>query len=88
MSYIRAHHGWCLVELGRYEEAEPLLLETYSRLPSLPDVATRDTTRYLAILYDAGGKPEKAAEWRAKLPVEQEAVASDQPATADEKQDE
>ncbi len=32
---------------------------------------------YLADLYDAWGKPEKAAEWRAKLPAEQETVASD-----------
>ncbi len=30
-------------------------------------------------LYDAWDKPDKAAEWRAKLPTEQEAVASDPP---------
>ncbi len=41
---------------------------------------------YLADLYDAWGKPEKVAEWRAKLPAEQDAVASDLP--ADDKQDE
>ncbi len=35
-------------------------------------------------LYDAWGKPDKAAEWRAKLPTEQDAVASDPP--AEEKQ--
>ena len=28
-------------------------------------------------LYDAWGKPEKATEWRAKLPTEQEAVAKE-----------
>ena len=47
------------------------------------------TTRvvgYLADLYDAWGKPELAAEWRAKLPTEQDAVAPDPP--ADERQDE
>ena len=32
---------------------------------------------YLADLYDAWGKPPKAAEWRAKLPTEEEAVAKD-----------
>ncbi len=44
----------------------------------------------LVRLYDAWGKPEQAAEWRAKLPVEQEAVASDKPgqSLSDEKQDE
>ncbi len=39
-------------------------------------------------LYDAWGKPEQAAEWRAKLPVEQETVATDQAAPANDKQDE
>ncbi len=45
---------------------------------------------YLADLYDAWGKPEKADEWQAKLPTEQEAVASDKPglSSSDEKQDE
>ena len=38
----------------------------------------------LADLYDAWGKPEQAAEWRAKLPAEQDAVASDPPAKQDE----
>ena len=31
----------------------------------------------LVDLYDAWGKPEKAAEWRAKLPTEQDVVTSD-----------
>ncbi len=45
---------------------------------------------YLADLYDAWGQSEKAAEWRAKLPTEQEAVASDKPgqSSSDEKRDE
>ncbi len=77
MPFVRAHHGMCLVELGRYEEAEPLLLEAYPRLDPLPDVDTRETIRYLVKLYDTWGKPDKAAEWRAKLPTEQEAVAKD-----------
>ena len=37
-------------------------------------------------LYDAWDKPELAAEWRAKLPTEQDAVASAPPAVG--KQDE
>ncbi len=31
----------------------------------------------LVALYDAWGKPDKAAEWRAKLATGQEAVAKD-----------
>ncbi len=77
MPYFRAHYGMCLVELGQYEQAEPLLIEAYPRLPPLPATDAKDTIRYLANLYDAWGKPEQAAEWRAKLPTEQEAVAKD-----------
>ncbi len=90
MPVVRVHHGMCLVELAQYEEAEPLLLEAYRGLLLDPALDTKDTIRYLVKLYDTWGKPEKAAEWRAKLPTEQKAVASDQarPASpADDKQD-
>ncbi len=43
----------------------------------------RITSDLLVDLYDAWDKPDKAAEWRAKLPTEQDAVASD-PAKQDE----
>ena len=62
----------CLVELGRYEEAEPLLLEAYPRLRLEHPDRAEDTIRYLVKLYDAWGMPEKAAEWRAKLAEEEE----------------
>ena len=44
----------------------------------------------LVAFFNAWGKPQKAAEWRAKLPTEQEAVASDKAgqSSSDEKQDE
>ena len=45
----------------------------------------RRVVGYLADLYDAWDKPLKAAEWRAKLPTVQDAVASGPP--SDEKQD-
>ncbi len=45
--------------------APPLLTHSAAALEALID------------LYDAWGKPDKAAEWRAKLPTEQEAVAKD-----------
>ena len=72
LPYILAHHGMCLVELGQYEQAEPLLLKAYPRLPPLPNADAEDTIGYLVKLYDALGKPEQAAEWRAKLPTEQD----------------
>ncbi len=87
---FRAHHGMSLVELGRYEEGEALLLGAYPHLPPIPPSEIEETIRYLVKLYDTWGKPEKAAEWRAKLPTEQEAVASDQArptSPADDKQD-
>ena len=42
--------------------------------------ASTATLPYLVKLYESWGKPEEAAVWRAKLPTEQEVVASDQPA--------
>ena len=80
MPYLRAHHGMSLVELGRYHEAEPLLARAYRSLPPLPDDETANTVHYLIQLYDGWGKPERAAEWRAKLPTEHDPVASDAPA--------
>ncbi len=77
MPVVRAHHGMCLVELGQYEEAEPLLLEAYPRLRPLPDPDTKDTIRYLVKLYDAWGKPEKAAEYRELLPEPEGVTATD-----------
>ncbi len=77
MPVVRAHHGMCLVELGRYEEAELLLLEAYPRLEPLPDLDTKDTIRYLVKLYDACGKPEKAAEYRELLPEPEGVTATD-----------
>jgi hypothetical protein len=78
MPYFRVHHAICLVELGRYDEAEPLLLESYPNLRPLPDADTRETLRYLVKLYDAWGKPEKAAEWRAKLREEEDVNRQDE----------
>ncbi|MHC4966969.1 MAG: hypothetical protein ACYTGE_18960, partial [Planctomycetota bacterium] len=77
MPVVRAHHGMCLVELERYEEAEPLLVEAYPRLLLDPALDTKDTIRYLVKLYDAWGMPDEAAEWRAKLPEEEAQVEQD-----------
>ena len=84
-------HGRALAALDRFEEAETALVEAYDLLDSSLGNEHDHTGRvvgYLADLYDAWGRPAKAAEWRAKLPVEQDAVASDQPSPADDEQDE
>jgi len=59
------------VEQARYGEAEPLLLQEFQRRenqfgPEHP--YTIDMLNQLVSLYEAWGKPEKAAQWRKKLP--------------------
>jgi hypothetical protein len=61
--------GECLASLERYDEAESLLLESYSRLAprgNEPSVEARTTGGHLVRLYEAWGKPERAAEWRSR----------------------
>jgi tetratricopeptide (TPR) repeat protein/tRNA A-37 threonylcarbamoyl transferase component Bud32 len=62
--------GGCLTALGRYTEAEPLLLGGYATIKASPAAMPRRVQQALARiikLFDAWKKPEKAAEWRAKL---------------------
>ena len=80
-------HGRALSALGRFDEAESQLLEAHGILVAALSSDHEQTTRvvgYIADLYDAWDKPDKATEWRAKLPTEQDAVESDPP--VDEKQ--
>ncbi len=57
--------GACLTFDGQYEEAEPLLLQAYKDHGD--DEKEKGKTRgRLVKLYEAWGKPEQAAEWRAK----------------------
>ena len=54
----------------RFEEAEPLLLGCYQTVRDLRDVPKAQVRAYgeqVVKLYEAWGKPEKAAEWREKL---------------------
>ncbi len=58
-------------EQGRYEEAEPLLLEAVEGRRLIfgdQHPFTLESLHNLIDLYDAWNKPEKAKEWRAKLP--------------------
>jgi len=81
-------YGPTLIKLDRYQEAEVALMEAHEMLTATRGAdfeRTISVTESLAELYDEWGKPEKAAEYRAKLPAEQDAVASDLSA---DKQDE
>ena len=62
--------GRALSGQGRYEDAEPLLVEGYEGIdPSSAPAAelrSREALRYLIQHYEAWGKPEEAANWRAR----------------------
>jgi hypothetical protein len=55
--------GRALIELGRFEEAETLLLSVREALRERPDTAATVTKRLIE-LYDAWGKVVEADEWR------------------------
>jgi len=77
----RLLYGRCLARLGRYEDAERELLKVHELLEAYR-ARTKDQTyeevmrssrrarvivSHLADLYEALGKPDQAAKWRAKL---------------------
>jgi serine/threonine protein kinase/tetratricopeptide (TPR) repeat protein len=65
----RAYLGGALIALGKFAEAESLLLASYSIMTSLQysPYHRKRVHQYLIDLYEAWGKPEKAAPYRAKL---------------------
>ena len=63
-------YGQCLTGLERYAEAEAALIEAREILTAALGAEhsrTRTVVSSLVILYDVWGKPDKAAEWRAKV---------------------
>ena len=63
-----ANYGTSLSRLGRFEEAESPLVDSYkilSRLHGRTNEQSIKTARLLADLYDKWGKPAKASEYRA-----------------------
>jgi non-specific serine/threonine protein kinase/serine/threonine-protein kinase len=61
----------CLVPQGRFAEAERLLIAAHPSVEKQFGASDQRTTRVVEAavsLYEAWGKPDKAAEWRAKLP--------------------
>jgi eukaryotic-like serine/threonine-protein kinase len=80
----RSMLGGALLGQKKYDDAEALLLQGYegmkqreAKIPKEGKVRLTEALERLLQLYDAWGKPEKAAEWRAKL-VEQKAKTSPQ----------
>jgi len=69
--FTLAFYGGCLRDAGRFEESEQRFLQAKpifeANFP--PDHPTQSKLILdIADLYDAWGKPDKAAEWRAQLP--------------------
>jgi tetratricopeptide (TPR) repeat protein len=67
--------GGSLLGQKKYDEAEPLLLAGYEgmkqreeKIPPISRFRLTEAIEWLVQLYEAWGKPEQAAEWRAKLP--------------------
>jgi hypothetical protein len=62
----------CLTAQRRFEEAEPLLLDAFEQLNQLPNGRPRDlqsAVLELVRLYEASGRPDQTAAWRARLQV-------------------
>ncbi|HEX5136535.1 MAG TPA: serine/threonine-protein kinase [Planctomycetota bacterium] len=60
--------GECLKSLGRYAEAEPLLVRGYETMtpPEAFSFRKREALDRVVALYEAWGKADQAAAWRAK----------------------
>jgi serine/threonine protein kinase len=77
-----SHWGPCLVELGRYADAEPPLRHAYELLCATQQEHGEHMSRLLAALADVSdraGRPIEAASWRTKL---HELRVTTQPASA------
>ena len=70
VSVLRSNTAGCLTELGRYDEAEALLLQSYEVLMQTHGAGnrlTQSTIRYLVSLYEAWQKPAQAQTYRAMI---------------------
>ena len=73
-------YGRCLFFMERFVDAEEHLtkaFEGYRTTVSIDHAFTQDSLQLLIELYDAWGKPEKAAEYRALLAGETEPLSED-----------
>ncbi len=65
---FQRNHAECLAALGRFDEAEPLLLGSFEDLTAVLGAAhqhTRKTLDSIIEFYEAWDKREKVAKWRA-----------------------
>ena len=75
--------GGCLTDLGRYDEAEALLVESYPAIRAVNGVQgrkTRGALQRIIRLFEVQGETDLAAEWRAKLPVDDSSPEGSGPA--------
>jgi tetratricopeptide (TPR) repeat protein len=78
LAHIRANHARLLGRLGRYREAEGLLLESLRVMElafGAEHARTVEVARRLVALYEAWGRPAEAARWRARLAAPRTAEA-------------
>jgi ATP/maltotriose-dependent transcriptional regulator MalT len=60
----------CCVALGEFEEAESLAIECHRLSEASGEAGQIQAATELCVeLYEAWGKPEQAAEWRATWPT-------------------
>ena len=70
LPYARSLLGACLAKQGRFEQAEPLLVENYPSIRAArgdDDLCTIEVREYLVDLYASWGRPEQAAEYKPML---------------------
>jgi len=71
MAKLESDLGACLTAVGRFEEAEKVLVDAHTLLDATGgerNAATQEALGRIADLYDAWGRPRQAAELRARLP--------------------
>jgi serine/threonine protein kinase/tetratricopeptide (TPR) repeat protein len=83
-SYAQSLLGMALADQQRYAEAEPMLTEAYQRMKNFaaehkgagafPRKRQVDNLERLVKLYEAWGKPEKAAQWREELEAQKKST--------------
>ncbi|MHC4941598.1 MAG: tetratricopeptide repeat protein [Planctomycetota bacterium] len=77
---LSTNYGGSLIKQKRYDEAETLLLKCYEQVKDTLGEShphSRDVLKGFINLYDAWGKPEKAAEYRELLSPDEDAVAEE-----------
>ncbi|MEE8154216.1 MAG: serine/threonine-protein kinase [Phycisphaerales bacterium] len=67
IAMCQSGYGACLTKLEQFPEAEERLLAAYERLKETIGEGEQQTLQRLVELYEAWGKPDEAAQWRAKL---------------------